>query len=115
MLSPELLTGLLMVVCTAGVFWFVAGALRNRTRAVRELARLQPLLDHLGKERTGAWVAPGTLRVTVERGRGPISRATVVLLLEQRELSVLWLLSRLRGRKDVLVARCELRRAPSTW
>ncbi len=111
----EIIAWAVMAFAAGGVFWFIAGALRNRRRADRELARLEPLLERLGADRAGAWVAPGTLRISIGKGRSAIARSTVVLLLEPREVGVLWLINRWKGRRDLLVIRCSLRRAPQRW
>lgn len=113
--GTEVIAWVLMAFAAAAIFWFIAGALRNRSRAERELNRLEPLLQRLGSERSGAWVAPGTLRITLNRGRSAIAKAVVVLLLQPRELGVLWLINRWQGRGDILIIRCDLRREPSHW
>lgn len=113
--GAEVIAWIVMAFAAAAIFWFVLGALRNRNRASRELERLGPLLERLGTGRTGSWVAPGTLRITIERGRSAIARSTIVLLLEPREIGVLWLMNRWRGRRDLLILRSELRRPAATW
>jgi len=105
---PELV-GILAVAVVA---WFAAGTIWN-IRAGRELLRwMQGGLPLLGERTTVRWLGSTAVELVINQGKAQFAKATVVIFLEPRDLPW-WPLSRLRGRRDTLIIRGVLRRAPS--
>lgn len=91
--------------------WYVVGHFYNRERGRRLMRWVQRGLDALGGEWEAGWIgSPASgARVNVRRGTQPFRRLELTLLLENRELPFLWLLDRLRGRRDRIIMRGTLR------
>jgi hypothetical protein len=105
---PELV-GILAVAVVA---WFAAGTIWN-VRAGRGLLRwMQGGLPLLGERTTVRWLGSTAVELVINQGKAQFAKATVVIFLEPRDLPW-WPLSRLRGRRDTLIVRGVLRRAPS--
>lgn len=98
-------------VCAFLALWYGGGHLYNRRRGQRLFRWLKDGLDVLGGEVESGWLgspAAGA-RVNVTRAASPFRRMEITLLLENREILPLWLLDRLRGRRDRLIIRATLR------
>jgi hypothetical protein len=105
---PELV-GILAVAVVA---WFAAGTIWN-IRAGRELLRwMHGGLPLLGERTTVRWLGSTAVELVINQGKAQFAKATVVIFLEPRDLPW-WPLSHLRGRRDTLIIRGVLRRAPS--
>jgi hypothetical protein len=105
---PELV-GILAVAVVA---WFAAGTIWN-VRAGRQLLRwMQEGLPLLGERTTVRWLGSTAVELVINQGKAQFAKATVVIFLEPRDLPW-WPLSRMRGRRDTLIIRGVLRRAPS--
>jgi hypothetical protein len=106
------MTELIGVAAVAIVAWFAAGTIWN-VRLGRELMRwMQGGLPILGERTTVRWLGSTAVELVVNQGKAEFTRVTVVVFLEPRDLPW-WPLSRLRGRRDTLIVRGVLRRAPS--
>ena len=106
------MTGLVGILAVAVVAWFAAGTIWN-VRLGRETLRwLQGGLPLLGERTTLRWLGSTAVELVINEGKAEFARATVVIFLEPRDL-VWWPLSRLRGRRDTLIVRGVLRRAPA--
>ena len=94
--------------------WYGVGHFYNRERGRRLMRWVQGGLDALGGEWEAGWIgSPASgARVNVRRGTQPLRRLEMTLLLENRELPFLWLLDRLRGRRDRIIIRGTLRSPP---
>jgi len=93
------------------VVWYAAGHVYNRRRGRRLFRWVEDGLTALGREWEGGWIgspAAGA-RINLRRANPPFRRLEVTLLLENRELPFLWLLDRLRGRRDRILLRGTLR------
>jgi hypothetical protein len=106
------MTELIGIAAVAIVAWFAAGTIWN-VRAGRELLRwMQGGLPLLGERTTVRWLGSTAVELVIDQGKAEFARVTVVIFLEPRDLPW-WPLSRLRGRRDTLIIRGVLRRAPS--
>ena len=106
------MTELVGIVAVAVVAWFAAGTIWN-VRAGRELLRwMQDGLPLLGERTTVRWLGSTVVELVINEGKAQFAKVTVVIFLEPRDLPW-WPLSRLRGRRDTLIVRGVLRRAPS--
>jgi hypothetical protein len=93
------------------VMWYGVGYLYNRRRGQRLFRWLEAGLDVLGSEREAGWIgSPASgARVNVVHAAPPFRRLEITLLLENREVPLLWLLDHLRGKQDRLIIRATLR------
>ncbi|HUJ85219.1 MAG TPA: hypothetical protein VLX30_00030 [Burkholderiales bacterium] len=106
------MTELVGIAAVAVVAWFAAGTIWN-VRLGRETLRwLQGGLPALGKRTTVRWLGSTAIEMVIDKGKAQFAKVTVVIFLEPRDLPW-WPLSRLRGRRDTLILRGELRSSPS--
>ena len=106
------MTELIGIAAVAIVAWFAAGTIWN-VRKGRELMRwMQGGLPTIGERTTVRWLGSTAVELVIDQGKAEFARVTVVVFLEPRDLPW-WPLSRLRGRRDTLIIRGVLRRAPS--
>jgi hypothetical protein len=106
------MTELIGVAAVAIIAWFAAGTIWN-VRLGRELMRwMQGGLPLLGERTTVRWLGSTAVELVINQGKAQFAKVTVVIFLEPRDLPW-WPLSRARGRRDTLIIRGALRRAPS--
>jgi len=106
------MTELIGPLAVAVVVWFAAGTIWN-VRLGREVLRwMQDGLPVLGARTTVRWLGSTAVEMVIGEGKAPFRAATVVIFLEPRDLPW-WPLSHLRGRRDTLIVRGVLQRAPS--
>jgi hypothetical protein len=96
------------------IFWYGAASIYNRRLGIRTYRWLQPGVSTLGKITEAKWIGSSGsgARIGVAQARSPFRQAEVAYLLETRELLPLWLLNRLRGVRDSLIVRAQLRSVP---
>jgi len=92
--------------------WFALGTQLNIRRGNRLLHWLQTGMPLVGERTTLRWLGSSGLELKVQTAVAPLKSAEVFILLEPRDLPVLWWLFRARGRRDLLIVRGELRDAP---
>ena len=109
-MSPEL--AIFVVVVIAIVGWFALGTHMNVRKGHRFLEWLQDGLPLVGEKTTLRWLGSSVVHLQIEKAREPFRRVEVLVVLEPRDVPPLWLLSRLRGRRDLLIVRTELRSVP---
>jgi len=104
-------TAAIVGLCLLLALWYGIGHLYNRRRGERLFRWLEPGLDVLGGEREAGWIgSPASgARVNVVHAAPPFRRLELTLLLENREVPLLWLSDRLRGKRDRLIIRATLR------
>lgn len=96
----------------AFMLWFAVGTQRNIRRGNDLLLWLQSALPSVGRRATLRWLGSSAVQLTIAQARDPLREAEVVVALEPRDLSVLWALARARGRRDLVILRGRLVRAP---
>ena len=98
-------------LCVFLALWYGGGYLYNRHRGQRLFRWLETGLEVLGSEREAGWIgSPASgARINVIHAAAPFRRLEITLLLENREIPLLWLLDYLRGRRDRLIIRATLR------
>jgi hypothetical protein len=111
-MSPEL--AIFVVVVIAIVGWFALGTHMNVRKGHRFLEWLEGGLPLVGEKTTLRWLGSSVVHLEIENAREPFRRVEVLVVLEPRDVPPLWLLSRLRGRRDLLIVRTELRSVPRT-
>jgi hypothetical protein len=93
------------------VAWFATGTIWNVRLGSAVMRWMQDGLPVLGSRTTVRWLGSSVAEMTMREAHAPFSAVTVVLFLEPRDLPW-WPLSRARGRRDTLIVRGSLRRAP---
>ena len=106
--GPAIALALLLVV----MLWFTFGTQRNIRKGNDLLAWLQGGLPLLGPRATMRWLGSSAVELTIVEPSAPLREATVVVVLEPRDVSVLWAFARSRGRRDFIIIRANLRRPP---
>ncbi len=105
-LTLGLALGLIILV------WFAAGTQWNVSKGQRVLRWLQGGLPLLGERTTLRWYGSSAIHMQIAKAKDPFREAEVLVILEPRDVSLLWLLARLRGRRDLMIVRGRLRRPP---
>ncbi len=106
------MTELVAIATIAVVAWFTAGTIWN-VRTGREVLRwMQGGLPLLGARTTVRWLGSTAVEMTIRDGKVPFASVTLVVFLEPRDMPWMWALARSRGRRDTLIIRGMLRRAP---
>jgi hypothetical protein len=72
---------------------------------------MQGGLPTLGERTTVRWLGSSAVELVINQGKAQFAKVTVVVFLEPRDLPW-WPISRSRGRRDALILRGTLRRAP---
>jgi hypothetical protein len=103
-----LLIGVLVVL-----LWFAFGTQKNIQRGNALLRWLQTGLPLLGRRTTLRWLGSSAAELKLRQARTPFRTAEVVVVLEPRDVSLLWAWGRARNRRDFLILRGELIRAPA--
>jgi hypothetical protein len=111
-MSPELSRAVFVVVVLLVLGWFAVGTQFNVRKGNRLLGRLQDGLMLLGKRTTLRWLGSSAVELKVQTALPPLRSAEVFIVLEPRDLPLLWWVFRARGRRDLLILRGELRSEP---
>jgi hypothetical protein len=106
------LTAAVFVVLIAFMLWFALGTQRNIRKGNDVLRWLQDGLPLLGRRTTMRWLGSTAVELKIADAEDPFAAAEVVVALEARDLGWLQALGRTRGRRDLLILRGRLRRAP---
>jgi hypothetical protein len=106
--GPSVAIGLILVV----MLWFALGTQRNIRRGNDLLRWLQGGLPTLGRRTTMRWLGSSAVELGIAKGEAPFRDATVVVVLEPRDVALLWAFARSRGRRDFVIIRANLVRAP---
>jgi hypothetical protein len=106
--GPSVVIGLILVV----MLWFALGTQRNIRKGNNLLRWLQGGLPILGRRTTLRWLGSSVVQLGIVEPQTPFREATVAIVLEPRDVPVLWAFARSRGRRDFLIIRANLTRAP---
>lgn len=101
-----------VIIVLAGGYLAGTWLNRRRSRALGEW--LQAGLETLGGKPTWKWVGTRSsgAQVTIDGARKPFRQLQITYLLLTRELLPLWGVELLRGKRDMLVIRADLRTKP---
>jgi hypothetical protein len=106
--GPSAAIGLILVV----MLWFALGTQRNIRKGNDLLRWLQGGLPMLGRRATLRWLGSSAVELRIVEPEPPFREATVISVLEPRDVAVLWAFARSRGRRDFMIIRADLVRAP---
>jgi hypothetical protein len=101
-----------MFVVAVVMVWFAAGSIWNVRKGKSTLRWMQGGLHHLCERTTVRWLGTTAVELVLSKPKPPFEEATLVIFLEPRDVPWLWGFSRSRGRRDALILRARLRRAP---
>lgn len=104
----------LWIIIIVLVVSFLAGSWLNRQRSKAIGHWLQAGLTGVGGQTTWKWIRGmnSGAQITVEEAAKPFKRLEINYFLVTRELPPLWGIEWLRGKRDLLAVRGELRAAP---
>lgn len=105
---PSLAIGFVLFV----MLWFALGTQRNIRRGNDIMRWLQGGLPLIGPRATLKWLGSSAAELTIADAHPPFRDATVVIVLEPRDIPLLWAFARSRGRRDFMIVRANLRRSP---
>lgn len=107
--------GLPLFVLAVLVFlgWFVVGTQWNIRKGDGVLKWLRQGLPLVGERTTMRWMGSSALELKIAKASSPFRTAETVIIFEPRDVPFLWALARLRGRRDTLIFRSQLRTTPS--
>jgi len=107
-----MMTELIGVAAVAIVAWFAAGTIWNVRKGSVLMRWMQGGLSVLGGRTTVRWLGSTAVEMVLSDAKPPFAAVTLVIFLEPRDLPW-WPISRARGRRDTLIIRGMLRRAPA--
>jgi len=109
-LATQIVIGLSVLL----VLWYPFGRQMNRRRGLQALRWLREGIRAYEGKASVNWVGGSAFRVDVQGALGPFKRVGMMVFLEAREMLLLWIVNRLRGQRDILVIRGNLRLIPKT-
>lgn len=91
--------------------WYIGGHLYNRQRGRYLFRWLEDGLKVLGEEYQWGWLgSPASgARIVIPQALSPFRRMEITLLLENREIPILWLADRLQKKRDAIIIKATLR------
>jgi hypothetical protein len=91
--------------------WYIGGYLYNRQRGRRLFRWLEEGLKVLGEGYQWGWLgSPASgARILILQAHPPFRRIEITLLLENREIPVLWLADHLQKKRDAVIIKATLR------
>jgi hypothetical protein len=104
---------LLVILIVVVMLWFALGTQRNIRRGNDLLTWLQQGLPHLGNRTTLRWLGSSAVQLNIVDPKEPFREAQVVVVLEPRDIGLLWAWARARNRRDFVILRATLRRPPA--
>lgn len=107
------MTELIGIAAIAIVAWFAAGTIWNISKGRALMRWMQDGLPALGERTTVRWLGSTAVEMVIRDGKAPFVSVTVLIFLEPRDTPWMWAISRGRGRRDTLIIRGELRKAPA--
>ena len=109
-MSPQLSLFIIVVVIVVG--WFAAGTHLNVRKGHDALRWLQDGLPIVGEKTTLRWLGSSAVELKVPEAKAPFRTAEVLVVLEPRDVPLIWWFSRIRGRRDLLIFRANLQHRP---
>jgi hypothetical protein len=109
---PAVGTAAAILLVLVVMLWFTWGTQRNISRGNAVLTWLRKGLPVLGERATIKWLGSSAVEVDIVEPRHPFAEASVVVVLEPRDVPWFWAWSRGRGRRDFMILRARLERSP---
>jgi hypothetical protein len=99
---------LLIIALVVVMLWFAFGTQGNIRRGNQILEWLQSGLPSLGSRTTLRWLGSSAVELKIAEANDPFDSAEAVVVLEPRDVGLLWAWSRSRGRRDFVILRGRL-------
>jgi hypothetical protein len=109
-MSLNLVLFVFVVIFIVG--WFAVGTHYNVRKGEDALRWLQQGLPLVGEKTTMRWLGSSVVELKIQQAKAPFRDAEVLVVLEPRDVALLWGIARLRGRRDLFVFRGALQRTP---
>jgi hypothetical protein len=103
---------LLLIVVAIILGWFAVGVIWNIRRGNAVLNWMQTGLPRLGEKTTLRWLGSSAVELVLAKAKPPFRRVELVLVLEPRDVPWFWVLARWQRRRDMLIVRGHLLKAP---
>jgi hypothetical protein len=107
-IEAQLVIGLSVLVLA----WYFVGQQAVRRRGLALLQWVREGVPILGNTPKLRWLGASAFQFTIERPAPPFRAVSVTVVLEPREIFFLWLVNRVRQRRDLLVVRGDLTARP---
>jgi hypothetical protein len=108
----EFANQVVIAFCALLVIWYIVGWQVNRRRGERLLEWVLQGLRAFSDQITVSRLGTSGFQVNVGKAQSPFKEMEVTILLQPREILLLWIFNRLRGRTDSLVLKGTLRASP---
>jgi hypothetical protein len=108
--TPSLAVAILVILAVVG--WFAVGTQVNIRKGDKVLGWLRQALRTIGEKSTLRWLGSAVVELKIQDAKAPFHRAEVLAVFEPRDVAVLWWYHHLRGRRDLLIFRAQLRQPP---
>lgn len=108
----DLTTQAVIAFCVLLIIWYVVGWQVNRRHGKRLLEWVLQGLRAFGDQITISRLGTSGFQVNVKKAQPPFRRIKATILLEPREILLLWVFNLLRGGADHLVLKGTLRASP---
>jgi hypothetical protein len=105
-------TALVAVIAVVVLAWFATGTIWNVRRGSALMRWMQGGLPLLGERTTVRWLGSTAVEMVIRQAKAPFEQVALVIFLEPRDLPWMWAMSRRSGRRDTLIVRAHLRKAP---
>jgi len=112
--TSQLATQIIIGLSVLLVLWYPFGRQMSRRRGLEALRWLREGIRAYEGQASVNWIGASVFRVDMQGALGPFKRVGMMILLEAREVLLLWIINRLRGQRDILVIRGDLRLKPKT-
>ncbi len=109
----DLGTYVLIAAAIVVLAWYVLGIERNIRRGNDSLRWIRGGLSLVGEKTTLRWLGSSVVELKIAKAKEPFRTAELLVVLEPRDVPLIWLFNRSRGRRDSLIFRAQLRAAPS--
>ncbi len=104
---------LIVVIVLIVLGSFFGGTQWNVRKGDKFLKWLRGGLPLIGERSTMRWLGSSVLELKIAQAKDPFRNAETLVLFEPRDVPPLWALGHLRGRRDTLIFRSQLKSAPT--
>lgn len=108
--NPGYILFVIAVILVVGSFAF--GTQYNVRRGNNAVQWLQQGLPLVGEKTTFRWLGSSAVELKLAKAKDPFRSFEVMIVLEPRDIPIFWALGRLEGRRDLIILRSQLVRAP---
>ncbi len=93
--------------------WFFVGTQWNVRKGDTVLKWLHDGLPLLGERTTMRWLGSSVVELKIAKAKDPFRNVETLIVFEPRDVLLVWAFFRLRGRRDLIIFRTQLRSAPT--